>query len=234
MAWPQEGPGAVEVAGEGQASVWAAAGDVSYRDAIERAAGGSIGSLLIYHWHGVKEARMRGLSLPILVVLLAGPGLAQDAPKNAPHFVKTLKAPRLEVRYLDFGWNPEAFATLEKGGDNPVGRRSWALARLQLPWNTLKWEGKTIPVGATLLILNPTKGDGPTFEMRKIDMRDVFGDLNVIAEPPPGETLGVVPAAFEKAETTADRLEMTLTDKTQTIELTVHYGDRQAKVVLTR
>jgi hypothetical protein len=171
--------------------------------------------------------------------VLAGSGLAQDAPsvpKNAPHFVKYLKAPRLEVRYLDFGWNPEAFQTLEKGGDHPVGQRSWALIRLQLPWNILRWEGKVLPVGTFLLVLHPKKKDepGPTFEVRRIDMRDVFPDLNVIAEPPPGETMGIVPAVWEKATTTAERLEVVLTDKTQTIELAIHYGDRRAKVVLAR
>lgn len=178
---------------------------------------------------------MRRLFLP-LALLLTVPALAQEAPKNAPHFVKYLKAPRLEVRYLDFGWNPEAFAALEKGGDHPVGRRSWALARFLLPWNVLRWEGKVLGVGTFLLILNPKKPDteGPTFEVRRIDMRDVFPDLNVIAEPPEGETVGVVPAVFEKADSTADRLEVTLTDKTETIELTIHYGDRRAKVVLAR
>lgn len=35
------------------------------------------------------------------VVLLAGSALAQEVPKNAPHFVKTAKAPGLEVRYLE-------------------------------------------------------------------------------------------------------------------------------------
>lgn len=177
---------------------------------------------------------MRVLSLAI-VALLAGSGLAQEVPKNAPHFVRTVKVPQLEVRYLDFGWNPEAFAALEKGGDHPVGRRSWALARLVLPWDILKWEGKTLAVATYLLILHPSKGGaGPTFEIRRIDMREVFGDLNVIAEPPPGETIGVIPALFEKVATTADRLEVTLTDKTQTIELFVHYGDRQGKLVLAR
>jgi hypothetical protein len=178
---------------------------------------------------------MRALFLSS-AVLLAGSGLPQEAPKNAPHFVKTVKAPQLEVRYLDFGWNPEAFATLEKGGDHPVGRRSWALARFLLPWSTLKWEGKTLGIGTYLLVLHPKKKEdaGPAFEVRKIDMRDVFPDLNVIAEPPPGESFGIVPAIFGKAETTADRLEVTLTDKTQTIELVIHYGDRLATVVLTR
>jgi hypothetical protein len=172
---------------------------------------------------------------PSIIVLLTGAALAQEAPKNAPHFVKFLKAPGLEVRYLDFGWNPEAFATLEKGGDHPVGRRSWVLARLLIPGNPLRWEGRTIPVGTALLILNPRKsGKGPSFELRTIDMREVFSDLNVIAEPPPGETLGVAPAVFETAETTADRLVVALTDKTRTLELAVHYGDRRAKVILER
>lgn len=178
---------------------------------------------------------MRVLSLS-MVAVLAGAGQGQDVPKNAPHFVRTLKVPQLEARYLDFGWNPEAFATLEKGGDHPVGRRSWALVRLLLPWTTLKWEGKVMPVGTFLLVLHPKKKDdaGPTFELRRIDMREVFVDLNVIAEPPPGENFGVVPAVFEKVGTTAERLEAVLTDKTQTIELAVHYGDRQAKVVIAR
>ena len=177
---------------------------------------------------------MRFLSLS-LGLFLAGSGLAQEAPRNAPHFVETLNAPGLEVKFLDFGWNPEAFATLEKGGDHPVGKRSWALARLLLPYNILRFEGNIVPVGATLLILHPSRGgSGPTFELRKIDMRDVFTDFNVIAEPPPGDTLGVVPAVFEKADTTADRLDVTLTDKKETLELAIHYGDRRAKVVVAR
>ena len=40
-------------------------------------------------------------------------------------------SPGLDVRYLDFKFDEEAFATLEKGGSHPVGRRSWVLARLQ-------------------------------------------------------------------------------------------------------
>ena len=170
-----------------------------------------------------------------MLAILAGTALAQEVPKNAPHFVKYEKVPGLEVRYLDFGWNPEAFAALESGGDHPIARRSWALARLSLPWEPMRWEGKTIPVAASILILHPKNGSvGPTFEIRKIDMREVFTNLNVIAEPPPGETIGIVPAVFQKADTTAERLEATLTDKKETIELTIHYGDRRASVILTR
>ena len=177
---------------------------------------------------------MRGVC-PSIVVLLAGAALAQEAPKNAPHFVKYVKAPGLEVRYLDFGWNPEAFAALEQGGNHPVGRRSWVLARLLLPRNPLKWEGRTIPVGNAILILHPGRpGIKPGFELRTIDMREVVTDLNVIAEPPPGDTIAAGPAVFEQADTTADRLEVALADKTQTLELAIHYGDRRAKLILTR
>jgi hypothetical protein len=177
---------------------------------------------------------MRYLSL-CLVLLLAGSGLAQEAPKNAPHFVRTLHAPGLEVKFLDFGWNPEAFAALEKGGDHPVGKRPWALIRLMLPYNILRFEGKVIPVGSTLVILHPSRGgSGPTFELRKIDMRDVFPDPNVIAEPPAGDTIGIIPAVFEKADSTAERLDVTLTDKKETLEIAIHYGDRLAKIVVAR
>jgi hypothetical protein len=65
-------------------------------------------------------------------------------------------------------------------------------------------------------------------------MRELFTNLNVIAEPPAGDTLAMGPARFEKADTTAERLEVALADKTQTLELAIHYGDRRAKVVLAR
>ena len=115
------------------------------------------------------------------------------------------------MRHLDFGWDPEAFATLEQGGDHQVGRRSWVLARLLLPTVPLKWEGRTIPVGTAILILHPGRsGVRPGFELRTIDMREVFTDLNVIAEPPPGDTLAAGPAIFEKTDSTAERLDVAL------------------------
>lgn len=73
--------------------------------------------------------------------------------------------------------------------------------------------GKTLPVGPSLLILNPARaGEGPTLELRSVDMREVFVDMNVIAEPPPGETYCQAPAAFRKVDTMAGRLEITLTE----------------------
>ncbi len=179
---------------------------------------------------------MRTVVAVIAGTLLVGSSLiGQEAPPNAPKFVKSVKAPGLEVRYVDFRWDEEAFAALEKGGAHPAAQRSWVLARLTLQLEPLKWNGKTIPVGPSLLILNPARGQtGPTLEVRYIDMREVFVDMNVIAEPPEGETYQKLPAVFKKVDTTVPRLDVGLQGKGEAFDLSVHYGNRQATVTLTR
>lgn len=169
------------------------------------------------------------------VVTFARPAVTQEAPPNAPHFVKSVQAPGLNVRYLDFKWDEEAFNTLEKGGQHPVGRRSWVLARLLATLNPFRCEGKPLPVGPSLLILNPAReGEGPTLELRSIDLREVFVDMNVVAEPPPGETYCQVPAVFRKVDATAGRLEVTVTEGKGNIDVTAHYGDRETRITLVR
>jgi hypothetical protein len=169
-------------------------------------------------------------------VIFASPLVAQEKSKNAPDFVKSVNAPGLDVRYLDFKWDEAAFDAMEKGGSHPAAQRSWVLARLMLQRESLKWEGsKRIPVGSALLILNPKKGsEGFTLEIRHVDMREVFTDMNVIAEPPPDETYRKAPAVFTKVETIAPRLEVGLEAKGNAYDLTVHYGNRQATITLTR
>jgi hypothetical protein len=160
---------------------------------------------------------------------------AQEAPPNAPHYVKSVKVPGLDARYLDFKWDEEAFATLEKGGAHPVGRRSWVLVRLTATLDPFRCGGKTVPVGPSLLILHPAQGGaGPTLELRSVDMREIFMDLNVVAQPPPGETYCRVPAAFRKVDKTAGRLAVTLTEDKGSIGITTHYGDREARFTLDR
>lgn len=169
------------------------------------------------------------------LVTLPRPLAAQEAPPNAPHYVKSVKVPGLDVRYLDFKWDAEAFNTLEKGGSHPVGRRSWVLARLLVTLDPFRCDGKIIPVGPSLLILNPARaGAGPTLEVRYIDLREVFTNLNVIAEPPPGETYYQAPAAFHKVDRTVGRLELTLTEGKGTIDVITHYGDQEARITLVR
>jgi hypothetical protein len=166
---------------------------------------------------------------------LASPSAAQEISPNAPKFVKSVKAPGLEVRFLDFRWDEEAFRSLEQGGSHPAARRSWVLARLMLQTDPLKWNGKLVPVGPALLVLNPKKGNEPaTMEIRYIDMREVFVDMNVIAEPPEGETYAKAPANFAKVDTTLPRLDVTLKDNGQSYDLGVQYGNRKTMVTLTR
>jgi hypothetical protein len=167
-------------------------------------------------------------------VAFAGPTAAQEPP-NRPHYVKSVKVPGLDVRYLDFKWDEDVFATLEKGGPHPVGRRSWVLARLLATRNPFRCAGKVIPVGPSLLILNPAQaGAGPTLELRSIDMREVFVNMNVIAEPPPGETYWQAPASFRKVAALAPRLEVALAEGDGTIDVIVHYGDRETRTTLVR
>ena len=90
-------------------------------------------------------------------------------------------------------------------------------------------------MGPALLILNPARGQtGPTLELRYIDMREVFVDMNVIAEPPEGETYQKHPAVFKKVDTTLPSLDVRLQGKGEAFDLSVQYGNRQAMVTLTR
>ena len=183
------------------------------------------------------KTALAALTLLALGAIATDRGVAQEPelPKNAPHFVKTTKAPGLEVRFLDFNWDPEAFATLQNGGSHPVGKRSWVLGRLLSLTNPFKCAGNVVPVGTQLLILNPARGGkGPTLELRYIDMRDVFADLNVIAEPPPGDTYCSGPASFRKVDAFTQRLEMKATDGKDAITLSVHLGDQQTEFKLVR
>ena len=168
--------------------------------------------------------------------VLGAPAHAQySVEPNAPDFIKTTRAPGLTVRYLDFVWDAEAFAAVEKGGSHRAASRSWVLARLMLEQVPLKWNGKWIPVGPVILVLNPAKGGaGPTLEARYIDMREVFVDMNVIAEPPPGETYQKVPAVFKKVAAVAPRLEVAIAEKGQGYDVSVHYGNRMATLRLEK
>jgi hypothetical protein len=177
--------------------------------------------------------RLLGALVAMVAIGVAVEG--QEAPPNAPKFVKFAKAPGLEVRYLDFRWDEEAFTALEQGGSHPAAQRSWVLARILLQTDPLKWNGKTIPVGPVILVLNPRKGSAaPTLEMRYIDMREVFVDMNVIAEPPEGETYQKGPASFVKVESVAPRLSVSVEEKGTGFDLSVHYGNRKATIRLDR
>jgi hypothetical protein len=180
---------------------------------------------------------MIGRTVALVGILGAGTvaPLAQEVSPNAPKYVKSFAVPGLEVRFLDFRWDEQAFKTLQSGGSHPVGQRSWVLARLMATTNPFKVEGKLLPVGPALLIVNPSKGGAPaTLELRYIDMREVFVDMNVVAEPPPGETYWMAPAVWRMVATRTNRLQMAATEGPGTIQITATYGDRQTGITLTR
>jgi hypothetical protein len=163
----------------------------------------------------------------------AGVSAAGEQAENAPTFITTVELGDVKVPYLNFQWNEEAFDSMDKGGDAPAAKRSWTIARLY-PDEPIVWNGKQIS-GGNLLILNPATGDTPmSFEVRVIDMREVWVDPNVIAEPPPGRTVYQTPAGFEKVADVAERLTLALTESEGKVQLSVHYGNRLAKLQFDR
>ena len=172
----------------------------------------------------------RTLGLWLALAALAVPAAAQD---TLPKFLKIVRVPDVELRYVDFGWNPEAFAALETGSDHPAARRSWMLALLRLQ-RGMRFGGKPVLIGASLLVLNPKRGDTPfNIELRDIDMRDLLFENNVIGTPPKGQTIYVMPARFETVPETKPRLEITAVPSGKDTLITVHYGNRKTTITLT-
>jgi hypothetical protein len=175
---------------------------------------------------------MTRLLFSALVLASASAAVAQQK-ENAPTSITAVELGDVKVKYLNFKWDEKAFEALEKGGDHPAATRGWAIARL-FPGKPILIDGKRIS-GGNLLILNPARGETPmTFEVRVIDMREVWVDPNVIAEPPEGQTLYVKPAHFEKANSVAERLTLALSEGEGKIKLSVHYGDRLAELEFAR
>lgn len=176
---------------------------------------------------------MKRLLVSAILIALSMSTLGAQQEKNLPTQITTVTLGNVKVRYLNFKWDEEAFEALEKGGDAPGARRSWALARLY-PEKAIEVNGRPVVAG-NLLILNPAKGDTPmTLEVRVIDMREVFVDPNVIAEPPAGQTVHLEPAEFKKVDTLADRLTIALSEGEGKIRLSIHYGDRLATMEFER
>lgn len=167
---------------------------------------------------------MKRLGMWLTLALVAGRAFAQA---NLPEYVIHSEAGPVDLRYVDFGWNPEAFDAMQAGGKHPAAGRSWMLALLTLR-DPVVLEGSTLPVGASLLVLNPKSGKSPmTFEIRDVDLRVIF-EPNVIGVPPKGEIVKVVPATWDRVAETKARLEIVATAAGRDTLVTIHYGDRKA------
>jgi len=151
-------------------------------------------------------------------------------------FMHFLKAPGIEVRFVDYHWQPALFDAMEKGSTTvPEARRNWVIARVTLDQRPLRIHGKAMPVGTYALAWWPNlEGKGMAIEMRRVDMREVLPNLNAIAPAPRGETIYKGPAPFETASPLAPRFDATLGEEGGTVTLTIRYGDRRLLVPLVR
>ena len=176
---------------------------------------------------------MRRLAFTAIFAVLSVSGAAAQKAENMPTQVTTVHLGDVRVRYLNFKWDEAAFDALEKSSDAAGAQRGWAIARL-FPDKPIMWNGKQIS-GGNLLILNPAKGNTPmSFEVRVVDMRDVWVDPNVVAVPPEGTTVYTAPAQFERVADVAERLTLALSESEGGIQLAIHYGNRLAKLQFTR
>ena len=174
---------------------------------------------------------------PIAVALLALVFPAQIPKEPAKDlFMHSLKAPGVEVRFVDYHWQPALFEAMEKGNATvPEASRNWVIARIILDQRALKMQGTALPVGNYALAWWPNlDGKGMSIEMRRVDMRDVFPDVNAIAPAPKGETIYKGPAKFEIVSPLAPRFDATLGEEGGTVALTIRYGDRRLLLPLAR
>ena len=168
---------------------------------------------------------MRRLAMWLALSVVVAPAFAQQ---SLPEFLIQSTAGPIELRYVDYAWNPEAFDAMQSGGSHPAAGRSWMLAVLRLQ-DPVRFEGRTLPVGASLLILNPKHGASPmSFEIRDVDLRVMDVKPNVIGLPPNGETVKIVPAMFEKVAETKARLELVASADGRDTLVVIRYGDRKA------
>jgi hypothetical protein len=176
---------------------------------------------------------MKPIAAAILALALPGQIPKEPAKDLSLHF---LKAPGLEVRFVDYHWNQTLFDAMEKGDRGvPEATRNWVIARITVDQRPFRIHGKLMPVGTYALAWWPNlDGKGMSIEVRRVDMREVFPNANAIAAAPRGETIYRGLASFEKTSPLAPRFDASLGEEGGTITLTVRYGDRRLLLPLQR
>ena len=150
-------------------------------------------------------------------------------------FLRSAKAPGVEIRFVDYHWHPTLFEAMASGkGDVPEAKRNWVVVRMILDMRPMTLEGKRLPVGNFGIALWPNlDGKGMQVEVRQVDMRDVFPNLNAMGPVPRGETMYKGPVRFETESPVAERLDTKVTEEAGGVVLTVRYGDRRFSLKLT-
>ncbi|HVO09502.1 MAG TPA: hypothetical protein VMX54_02000 [Vicinamibacteria bacterium] len=180
---------------------------------------------------------MTTLAMSALFALAAALPASAQVPKHAARdlFMHSTRVPNVEVRFVDYHWQPALFAAMQQGSaDVPEARRDWVVARVIIEQRPMTLEGKRLPVGNYALTLWPSlDGQGMAYELRQVDMREVYPDLNAMAPAPRGETHYKGPARFAPSSPPAERLTVTATEQQGAILLTISYGDKQLPVKFT-
>jgi hypothetical protein len=151
-------------------------------------------------------------------------------------FMHSAQVPGMEIRFVDYHWQPALFEAMEKGDPAvPEATRNWVVVRVILTTRPLTLGDKRLAVGNYALALWPNlDGKGMQIEMRRVDMREVYPDVNAIAPAPKGETFYKAPAPFEPASPEAPRFDVTLAEGDGKIVLTIRYGNRKLPVTFVR
>jgi hypothetical protein len=176
---------------------------------------------------------MQTMALGMLALLLPA-----QVPKEPAKdlFLHSANVPGVEIRFVDYHWQPAIFEAMASGkGDVPEARRNWVVVRMILDARPLTLEGTRLAVGNYALALWPNlDGKGMQVEMRRVDMRDVFPDVNAMAPAPRGETIYKGPARFETVSPLAERLDVQVAEADGVVVLALRYGDRRLALKLTR
>jgi hypothetical protein len=171
----------------------------------------------------------------VLLALAFSPQMSREPAKDL--FMHSAKAPGVEIQFVDYHWQPAMWEAMEKGSSTvPEATRNWVVARVVLNDHPLTFETSRLVVGNYGLVLWPNlDGKGMAVEMRRIDMRDVYPDVNAIAPAPRGETEYKGPTKFEAGLPLAPRFDIAMaSDDPAKVTLTIRYGDRRLVLAFGR
>jgi len=175
---------------------------------------------------------MRTMVLAVLALLFPSQ-IPKEPAKDL--FMHSAKVPGVELRFVDYHWQPALFEALASGADVPEAKRNWVIARIVLDNRPLTLEGKRVAVGNYALALWPNlDGKGMEVELRQVDMREVYPNINAIGPAPKGETIYRGPARFETVSPLAERMDVAMAEAPDGVVLALRYGDRRLALKFTR
>src|SRR5262245_48417628 len=113
---------------------------------------------------GRRPAVWAGAVFAVLAAATAAPVLADAVEPAVDLSLHTSRLPGLEVRFVDYHWQPALFAAMEQAPSAAAEpRRDWVLARVSIEPSPLKIDDVALPPGSYALSLFPNvDGKGMT------------------------------------------------------------------------